>query len=166
MDSRSVQKSHREKDPASSRNRFKKERRPQEQIFSEDSQNPTTRRGLIENGLNDSDDFDDLAEKTRPFNKPKTQRKPKSSNLTNETSDVDIKHNPNSDKGDAASNLGGKSERSSISKIEKKKYRERPLAEIIGVEQMKRLPSTNDPAAYFEDKEEKENAMKLLAQTF
>ena len=70
---------------------------------------------------------------------------PKSNNLTNETSDVDIKHNPNSEKGDAVSNNGGKSERSSISKIDRKKFRERPLSEILGKEELKNLAKDNDP---------------------
>lgn len=91
------------------------------------------------NGIGDSDDFDDIAEKSRPLHKPKNSKMPKSNNLTNETSDVDIKHNPNSEKGDAMSNIGGKSERSSISKIDKRKYREKPLSEILGKDGLKKL---------------------------
>jgi hypothetical protein len=76
---------------------------------------------------------------------------PKSSGLTNETSEVDIKNNPNSDKEEAVSNnLGGKSERSSISKIEKRKFREKPLSEILGKEDLKKIKD-NDPSAMFED---------------
>jgi hypothetical protein len=91
---------------------------------------------------------------------------PKSSNLTNETSDVDIKHNPNSERGDVVSNIGGKSERSSISKIDKRKNREKPLSEILGKEELKKLAKEKDPQNMFEDEEDKNEAMKLLAETF
>lgn len=127
-------------------------------MFSEDSLNPTTRRGLIRDDQNDSYDFDDLAEKTKPKNMPKNLKKTKSI-YTNETSEVEIKNNPNSEKGDVASNLGGKSDRSHLTMKEKRKNnKERPLSEILGPDFRKGMPMTNDPTAYFEDKEDKEEA--------
>ena len=47
-----------------------------------------------------------------------------------ETSDMDFKNNPNSEK-DGASNLGGKSEKSAINLL-KKRNKEKGISEILG----------------------------------
>jgi len=64
------------------------------------------------------------------------------------------------------SNNGGKSERSSIIKIDKRKFREKPLSEILGKDGLKNLAKDNDPQNMFEDQEDKDEAMKLMAENF